>query len=402
MDADKLADKLTALLHGAAQGATANWGDEGAARLLSLLPLPKDPDGIKREYAAGSPTQDYENTMRGEDAELARKYPDTFMSGRALGAAPMMVSGMEAMPASIPAAGLFGGLRGAVVGAGAADDGNRAHGAAGGALPAALMAMSGVAAPQVAKTVSDYFKGGPPSGPTPAFATAGAPAAVEEVEAPVINRMATVPAGRGGGRPMGSLPKADEEIIKEDQQRWEINNPNEANKQPNVGRPAILPPKPDVPEPDVTIPKQLRTPQLGKTYQDIARFDDAAQRQAQRVNQNMTELEKLKAEMGIRNRNLNDPRDAPEFDPTYRQMEDEINNDLRPTRQMNITPKSVSELNQRVTPQGPEVDKHTIAVGPGEVAEKQTSVKDMLGPIPGVQTRRALDAMKESEDFSSF
>lgn len=171
-----LNDKFEALLRGGVQGATAGWGDEGVASLLGKLPMPTDPEGIPREYAAGSPEQDYQNTERGANAESERRFPGTYHSGKALGAAPLLgVGGVS----GIAGAGLVGGARGALAGAGNATEGNRLEGAARLAGPEALMSMAGAAAPQAFGKMKDLLGEAPSAGLSPAYAGAGAGAAEE-------------------------------------------------------------------------------------------------------------------------------------------------------------------------------------------------------------------------------
>src|ERR1700748_685475 len=125
--------RLGALLRGARQGAKAGWGDAGLSDLLANLPTRLGPEGIPREYAAGSAAQDYTNTERGANAEAERRFPGIYHSGEALGAAPAMTVGGAA--GGIAGAGLMGGLRGGISGAGHAVEGDRLGGAAGGARP---------------------------------------------------------------------------------------------------------------------------------------------------------------------------------------------------------------------------------------------------------------------------
>lgn len=190
-------DKLEALLRGAGQGASAGWGEEGAAKLLDFLPTEDDGTGIPRTYAAGSREQDYKNKFRADDSAASTKYPGTFTTGAVAGALPAALASLG-LGGGAGAAGLartagMGALQGAVGGAGAADDGQKltgaleggavggALGAAGHGLPAAMAELRAAAQP----------------GLTPALATAGAGAGMRaaprgpaaEPGGPQINRM---------------------------------------------------------------------------------------------------------------------------------------------------------------------------------------------------------------------
>jgi hypothetical protein len=203
---------------------------------------PSDPEGIPREYAAGSAYDDMRNTERRENQESADKFPVTYRAGQIAGGIPSSIA-MSGMGAGLPtlagrvaAGGLAAGARGGIEGAGLAEDGNKLEGAARAAGPSALLGMAGAAAPTAFKAVKDLFKGGPPSGPVPALATAGAgaqPSASEvargaqaaSAAGPTINRALggstpaprpppaqTVPPPPKGGRPKPSGPPSEEHI----------------------------------------------------------------------------------------------------------------------------------------------------------------------------------------------
>lgn len=80
------------------RGASFDHMDEGAPLVREALPAPADPEGIPREYAAGSSQADYQAQMRRENAEAAARSP------RATGVA----MGAGAAPAGIVAAELGG------------------------------------------------------------------------------------------------------------------------------------------------------------------------------------------------------------------------------------------------------------------------------------------------------
>lgn len=129
---------LEAILRGAGQGATANWGDEGSATILAALPGPKDPEGYSRTYAAGTPRQDYENSIRAANQAASDAHPLAYGAGQLAGAVPSALAvpgGMGATGAArIASAGAAGAGLGALTGAGAGDNGNRLKAAGQGAL----------------------------------------------------------------------------------------------------------------------------------------------------------------------------------------------------------------------------------------------------------------------------
>lgn len=321
-----LANKFEALLRGAADTATAGWNDEGVAALLGAMPGPTDPEGIPREYAAGSAEQDYRNTERADAAEAQRAYPNTFMSGQLLGGIPAL--GAAIGSGGVAGAGLLGGAQGFASGAGHADEGDRLNQGARTALPSALMSMAGAAAPGVLQKAAEGFKGGPP-GLSPALATAGASTGARAAERlPGVNMMSTIPAPRGArGR-----VNPDDELIAQDRQQWENDNPLEAKRAKvaeyfpeGVERPAI-PPKP--PEdaaaayvPDIPKAGKPGVPSLKQGLKDIADQDAELAREAAR--------EPTKAKLEARRivprdmTNYADPRQNPALlsnDPTWREM----------------------------------------------------------------------------------
>lgn len=167
-----LEDKAEALARGITDTGLAGWGDELAARLLGKLPQPKDPEGYTRNYGAGSMEKDYENVDRGNNADLAAKYPETFHSGQNLGMVPGLIALLAQPELSVAGAGLAGGARGAVSGAGHADNGNRLEGAARQAGPAAAAAMLGSMVPEAVEGAKGMFGGGGGGPMAPALAGA--------------------------------------------------------------------------------------------------------------------------------------------------------------------------------------------------------------------------------------
>lgn len=328
-----LGDKFEALLRGGADSATGGWNDEGVAALLGALPGPTDPEGISREYAAGSPEQDYRNTERADAAESQRKYPGTFGAGQLLGAAPAMALGAGA--GGVAGAGLMGGLRGAASGAGHAEESDRLQGALRLAAPSALASMAGAAAPAALGKVADLFKGGPPPGGlAPAYAGAGATVGARGAEEgfPLINMMSTAPVKRGprmGGR---ATPDADEEIIAHDRARWEAENPTAAAQIPPPGKQAIRPGAPPTPEeafvPDIPKAGKTGVPSLKTGFKDLAAQDAELGADAALMGKQQNTIDKLAGQkIGPKPVNHGDPmqsRVALENDPTWRAMNEQI------------------------------------------------------------------------------
>lgn len=280
-----LANKFEALLRGAADTATAGWNDEGVAALLGAMPGPTDPEGIPREYAAGSAEQDYRNTERADAAEAQRAYPNTFMSGQLLGGIPAL--GAAIGSGGVAGAGLLGGAQGFASGAGRADEGDRLNQGARTALPSALMSMAGAAAPGVLQKAAEGFKGGPP-GLSPALATAGASTGARAAERlPGVNMMATVPPPRRGGMGGGRPVSGDEEIIAQDRARWEQENPLEATRAPHKGREAIPPAAPSSAEeaytPTIPAPDKTGIPSLKQGFRELVDQDEAFAAEAKRA-----------------------------------------------------------------------------------------------------------------------
>lgn len=196
--------KLRAQLAGASNTASAGWHDEGNAALLANLAMPDDGTGIPREYAAGSAEQDYKNAMRGDSADLERRFPANYKTGQAIGMVPgaaLAATGLGAVGAgSVPVAGLLGGARGAVSGAGNAVEGSRIDGAARAAGPGALLAMAGEAAPMAFTKARDWLG----SMPTPPAAQALAPAVASSAARQETRKM--IPGGMQINRAEGMLP----------------------------------------------------------------------------------------------------------------------------------------------------------------------------------------------------
>jgi len=183
-------NKIEALLRGLGQGASLGLNDEASPAIAGKLSDwfgPSDPEGIPREYAAGSADADMRANLRRENAESQRAYPNTYLTGQIAGGLPSSVAmsglgaGAPGLATRIASAGLGAGVRGGVEGAGLADDGNRLEGAARSAGPSAVLGMAGAGAPAAAKVIKDLFKGGPPSGPVLATAGAGAQPSMKEV-----------------------------------------------------------------------------------------------------------------------------------------------------------------------------------------------------------------------------
>jgi hypothetical protein len=145
---------LESLLRGGAQGATADFGDEGSAKayglLNSVLGGPKDPEGIGREYAAGSPEADYLQTERRDNSAAAKAHPIAYGTGSLLGSMPAAM----AMPAGaggsaaarVATTGLTGGALGALTGAGSANGKDVVREAAKGAGMGGALGLGGASA----------------------------------------------------------------------------------------------------------------------------------------------------------------------------------------------------------------------------------------------------------------
>src|SRR6201995_1516791 len=128
---------LESLGRGAGQGATLGWGDEGSAKLLDMLPGPADPEGIGREYAAGSAEKDHLQKLRRDNASAAAAHPEAYLAGQLAGSVPLAAAlpgaGAGSAAARLATAGLTGGALGGLAGAGGAEDGNRLQSGARGA-----------------------------------------------------------------------------------------------------------------------------------------------------------------------------------------------------------------------------------------------------------------------------
>lgn len=150
----------TAALHGAAAGATMNWGEEGAGKLSaglsSVLPGLSDPEGYERNYAAGSQSADMTAGLEAENKQLRKDNPASFIGGEIAGSLPAAIGlggavgnvvrpVMGAAASASPAAMAVGenmaagALQGAAAGSGADTD-NRLRGAGRGAVAGAATA----------------------------------------------------------------------------------------------------------------------------------------------------------------------------------------------------------------------------------------------------------------------
>ena len=186
-------DRLGALGRGAAQGATGGLVDDIYPKILQALPF-DDGTGIPREYEGGSAAGQYAKEYKADDAAAASKFPASFASGQALGAAPAALATGGLGGAGQVAAGA--GL-GAVQGYGNSERGgiDRIKDAVkGGALGGAFGAAGNVAAAAApaAKQAWQNLKQGPPPGLQPALAgssvSRSVPRPVEQVGGPQINR----------------------------------------------------------------------------------------------------------------------------------------------------------------------------------------------------------------------
>lgn len=201
---------LEALLRGYGQGATLGWGDEGAAKLLDLLPKNKDPEGIPREYAAGDSEKDYLQNFRADNSAAASEFPATYAAGGLAGATPLALSapigGVGSAAGRLAAAGLTGGALGGVGGAGLAEE-DKLRGAGKGALAGSLMGLGGAAAAESLPLLEAA------SGLAPklASAEAGASGGAQINQANAIHP----PARTSGVWEMPSIPKAGKSPISE-------------------------------------------------------------------------------------------------------------------------------------------------------------------------------------------
>lgn len=160
-----MADILESLLRGGAQGATADFGDEGSAKvygaLNNLLGGPKDPEGIGREYAAGSPEQDYLQGERRDNSAAAKAHPLAYGAGSVLGALPATMAvpagGGGSAAARVAASGLTGGALGALTGAGSANGQDMARSAAKGAGLGGALGVGGASAVEAIPMLRQVF-----------------------------------------------------------------------------------------------------------------------------------------------------------------------------------------------------------------------------------------------------
>lgn len=143
------------------------WNDEGAAGLMSLgdrlgLLKPKDPEGIPREYAAGSQYQDNVQSLRGDDSAAQQANPGAYTGGALAGSVPSALAsaglGGGSAAARLATSGLTGGALGAVSGAGYADRGNTLRGAAEGAALGGAMGVAGGALAEEVPIINQFLK----------------------------------------------------------------------------------------------------------------------------------------------------------------------------------------------------------------------------------------------------
>lgn len=216
---------LDSLIRGSAQGATANFGDEGSAKvygLLNQLSAPKDPEGIGREYAAGSAEQDYLQGQRRDDSAAAKAHPVAYGAGNILGALPstlaLPVGGGGSAAARVAASGLTGGALGAVSGAGSSNGQNMAREAAKGAGLGGALGVGGASVIEAIPMLRSLFSSLPK--------TATASAAGRVTESGAINglpehqvqlnynmdRPAVPPPKEPGSWSMPEIPKAGKTV----------------------------------------------------------------------------------------------------------------------------------------------------------------------------------------------
>lgn len=191
-----IADRLSALGRGAAQTASGGWVDELYPKILDSLPGKDDGTGIPREYASGSAENDYKNEYRADDQSAAAKYPTNYAVGQLAGSAPAMIA---SAPLGVGGAVGMGALQSAGsstnTGAALAKDTVRG-GALGGALSSAGN-LARTAAPAVTQAWSKLMQG-PPGGPTPAPALAGAAAPAPLRSVPQAKPQVNMAEGGGG------------------------------------------------------------------------------------------------------------------------------------------------------------------------------------------------------------
>lgn len=208
-----------ALARGAAQGATAGWGDEAVAKLLAAIGGPKDPEGYSRDYAAGSAEDDYLQSLRHADSAAASRSPWAYGLGEVAGSLPGAIGGTGAVSNAARGAGLLGraaalsgagAAQGALVGAGSADTGEKLRGAAAGGVLGGLTGLAGAEAEEVARAL-------PTPGLVPGLMSrVNAPAEPVPVPAePSAPRNAIVP-GRPSTPPAAEvIPRAPRPLLRE-------------------------------------------------------------------------------------------------------------------------------------------------------------------------------------------
>lgn len=260
-------------MRGLGQGASLGWNDEASPAIAGKLTDwfgPKDPEGIPREYAAGSADADMRNTERRENQESADKFPTTYRAGQIAGGIPSSIamSGMGAgapgLAARIAAGGLSAGARGGIEGAGLASEGNKLEGAARAAGPSAVLGAAGAAAPAAANAIKNMFKGGPPSGPVPALAMAGAgaqPSAREVARGAQAASAAGPTITRAVGAKTVPPPRRGANMAEKDRFTGRQLGPEETKTMHD----AVPPPEGEASE--VVIPKNQRLPRI--THLDL-------------------------------------------------------------------------------------------------------------------------------------
>lgn len=161
---------LESLMRGAGASASLGWNDEGAAGLMSLgdrlgLLKPKDPEGIPREYAAGSQYQDNVQSLRGDDSAALKAHPGAYTGGALVGGLPTALAvpgGLGGSGAArIAASGLTGGALGGISGAGFAKRGDTLRGAAEGAALGGALGTAGGALAEDLSIVNQFLQARP-------------------------------------------------------------------------------------------------------------------------------------------------------------------------------------------------------------------------------------------------
>lgn len=203
MDRNSIVD---ALGRGAAQGATAGFGDELVSRILASLPGPSDPQGYGRNYAAGSEQADVQNSERASNAAAAGEHPLAYGAGSLAGGAPLAAAmpGLSAETAlgRVAAGGLTGGALGGLSGAGHADGRDLGESVGRGAALGAALGTGGAAAKEAVPYVKQAMSQMSELPPTTGFAapaTAGAAGDASAVGGAQVNQAAALPAAPPAG-----------------------------------------------------------------------------------------------------------------------------------------------------------------------------------------------------------